>query len=63
MKKKLNGYVCFYKGKRYEVQANSSYAAQLHLAEQLRVQKNKSYLINVVLAEINNKQYTHTATD
>jgi len=53
----MNGYVCFYKGKRFEIYADSSYAAQKKCAEQHRIKK--SYDITVVLAEKNGEQVTH----
>lgn len=56
----MNGYVCFYKNKRYEVHAESSYAAQVLCAQYHRIKKR--YEITVVLAEKDGKQITHTAT-
>ena len=47
----MNGYICFYKGRRVEVQAEASYAAQKVAAKQLRVSPRKSYEVTVVLAE------------
>ena len=57
----MNGYVCFYKGKRVEVYADTSYAAQQKAATQLKVKSNKSYEITVTLAEKNGEAYVHTA--
>ena len=45
----MYGYVCFYKGKRIEVYADSSYAAQQKAAAQLKAKK--PYEVNVMLAE------------
>lgn len=56
--KKLNGYVCFYKGKRFEVYSDSSYHAQLKCAAENKIKK--SYDITVVLAEKDGKEVTHT---
>lgn len=53
----MNGYICFYKGKQIEVQANSSYAAQLIAASQFKAKK--SYEVTVVLAEVEGRQVTH----
>lgn len=51
MENELNGYVCFYQGKRIEVYAATSYAAQLKAAEQLKVKGMRRSAISVVLAE------------
>ncbi len=53
-----NGYVAFYKGKRMEVYANSSYQAQKKAAEAFKAKK--SYDVTVVLAEKGGAQVTHT---
>jgi hypothetical protein len=55
----MNGYVCFYKGKRIEVYADSSYQAQTKAAEQFKTRK--SYEVTVVLAEKDGEVYEHTA--
>ncbi len=55
----MNGYVCFYRGKRIEVQATTSYAAQTQAAAIFKAKK--SYEVNVVLAEKNGEQVTHIA--
>jgi len=53
----MNGYIAFYKNKKIEVFAESSYAAQVKAAE--IVKAKKSYQVTVVLAEIGGKQITH----
>ena len=62
-----HGYIGLYRGKQYEVYADSSYAAQQKLAKQLGVKK--SYEISVYLCEKNvdpetgtGEQVTHTPT-
>lgn len=57
----MNGYVCFYKGKRLEVQAETSYKAQEKAAAQFRARK--AYDVTVVLAEKSGAPVTHTAAD
>lgn len=57
----MNGYVAFYRGKRIEVQAETSYKAQLKAAELFRTKK--SYEVTVVLAEKDGEQVTHVAVD
>ena len=53
----MNGYICFWRGKRIEVHAGSSYAAQLKAAAILKAKK--SYEITVVLAERAGAPVTH----
>lgn len=54
----LKGYVCFYKGKRIEVYADSSYAAQQKAATLLKAKR--SYEVTVVLAEMNGETVLHS---
>ena len=49
-------FVCFYKGKRYEVEAETSYKAQQLAAAYFKAKK--SYEVTVMRADI-----THTAVD
>lgn len=53
----MNGYVCFYKGKRVEVYADSSYAAQQKAATLLRAKR--IYEVAVVLAEKSGEAVVH----
>ena len=53
----MNGYVCFYRGKRYEVYASTSLEAQEKCAAEHKIKK--SYEITVVLAEKNGEQVIH----
>lgn len=53
----MNGYVCFYRGKSKEVQANTSFEAQKEAAKLFKARK--SYEVTVVLAEKNGEQVTH----
>ena len=55
----MNGYIGLYKGKKYEVYAETTYAAQLKLAKQLKVKK--SYQISIYLCEKDGKEIVHTA--
>ena len=56
----MNGYICFYKGKKIEIMANTSYEAQQKSAKEFKAKK--SYEVTVMLAEINGKQYTHNTS-
>ena len=55
----MNTYVAFYKSKRLEVSADTSYEAQTKAAAAFRARK--SYEVTVVLAEKDGEQVTHTA--
>lgn len=57
----MNGYVAFYKGKKLEVYAASSYEAQQKAAALFKARK--SYEVTVVLAEKDGQQVTHIATE
>jgi hypothetical protein len=54
----MNGYIAFYKGKKTEVYAATSYEAQQKAAQVFRAKK--SYDVTVVLAEKAGAQVTHT---
>ena len=53
----MNGYVAFYKGKRIELHADSSFAAQQLAARQFKARR--AYEVTVVLAEKDGKQVVH----
>ena len=53
-----DGYIGLYKGKRFEVFADSSYDAQCIIAKENNIKKR--HLISVFLAEKDGKQVTHT---
>lgn len=57
----MNGYIAFYKGKKLEVYAASSYEAQQKAAALFKARK--SYEVTVVLAEKDGQQVTHIATE
>lgn len=60
----MNGYICFYDGKRIEVYAETAYKAQLEAIKQFNPPKSKKHLISVVLAErADGSQVVHTAVD
>lgn len=54
------GYVAFYKGKRAEVYANSTYEAQQKAAKLLKAKKE--WEVTVMLAEKNGTPVVHTPT-
>lgn len=56
--KKANGYIAFYKGKKTEVRADTSYEAQQLAAHYFRCKK--SYQVTVMLAEKNGEQVIHS---
>jgi hypothetical protein len=57
----MNGYIAFYKGKRIEVYANSSFEAQTKAAAIFKAKK--SWEVSVVLAEKDGKEVVHIAVD
>lgn len=54
----MNGYIAFYRGKKMEVNAETSYQAQQKAAQAFKAKK--SYEVHVVLAEKDGEQVTHT---
>lgn len=54
----MNGYIAFYRGKRIEVRANTSYEAQQKAAAILKAKK--SYEVSVMLAEADGEQVVHS---
>jgi len=57
----MNGYICFYRGRKIEVLADTSLQAQTKAAAQFKARK--AYEVTVVLAEKDGEQVTHVATD
>lgn len=57
----MNGYICFWKKRRVEVHADTSYQAQLKAAELLGCEK--TYEITVCLAEKGGECVTHKPQD
>ena len=55
----MNGYIGFYKGKKFEIYANTSYEAQKKIAIEQKIKK--SYDITIVLAEKDGGTETHVA--
>ena len=55
----MNGYIGFYKGKRFECVSDTNYHAQQKMAVENKVKK--SHEITVMLAEKDEKQVVHTA--
>jgi hypothetical protein len=63
----MNGYICFYKGQRTEVYAETTLKAQDKAREEFQRKyprrKIKGSEISVNLAEIDGETVTHTAVD
>lgn len=57
----MNGYVCFWRGKKAEVYAETSFEAQKKAAEIFKAKK--TYEISVVLAEKNGNPVIHSTSN
>lgn len=57
----MNGYVCFYRGKRIEVEANTSFEAQEKAAKEFKARK--AYEVTVVLAEKKGETIVHSGAE
>ena len=55
----MNGYICLYGEKKYEVYADSTFSAQKICAENNNIPKKNRYKISVMLAEKEGVQVTH----
>lgn len=55
------GHICFWRNKRIEVYASTSYAAQQEAAKRLGAKK--PYEVTVILAEQDGVQVTHSTTE
>ena len=54
----MNGYIGFYKGKKYETYADTTYEAQQIIAREQNIKK--AWQITIMLAEKNGEQVVHT---
>ena len=54
----MNGYICFYRGKRLEIYAQTSLEARDKAAAQFKARK--AYEVTVMLAEKSGEQVTHS---
>lgn len=59
----MNSYIAFYKDKRVEVKATSSYEAQVDAQKLLKIKDSQRYQITVVLAMKDDRQVTHLPLD
>lgn len=57
----MNGYVCFYKGKKVEVYAETSFVAQQKAATLLKAKR--AYEVTVVLAEKDGEAVVHSTVE
>lgn len=57
----MNTYHAFYKGKKLELQADTSYAAQLKAAELFKAKK--SYDVTIVLVAKEDKPVIHSTSE
>ena len=57
----MNTYKAFYKGKEIEVEAETSYKAQLKASEIFKAKK--SYQVTVVLVAVEGEQVTYNGTE
>lgn len=56
----MNGYIAFYKGRKIEIEAETTYKAQLKAAALFKA--HKTFEVTVILAEKNGTQVTHDTT-
>lgn len=59
----MNGYICFYNGKRWECYANSLYEAKKKAIEHFKPRKSQQHMISVALAEKDGRTVTHSPSE
>jgi len=57
----MNGYIAFYLGEKYEIQADDVWSAKQKALKDLQVPKKKAWQVSIHLAEVNGADYKHTA--
>ena len=57
----MNGYIAFYKGRKCEVHAETSYAAQLEAAKMFKAKKR--FEVTVVLSEKDGQPVVHSGAE
>jgi hypothetical protein len=55
----MNGYVCFYKGKRFECHADTTMKARELAEAHFKAGKSQRHMISVILAEKSGEQVVH----
>lgn len=55
----MNGYICFFNGKRHEVHASSLWEAKQKAIAQFKPRRSQEHMVSVLLAEKDGKQVTH----
>jgi hypothetical protein len=58
----MNGYLCFYAGKRVELQAENVYSAQQKAVAYFQPPKSKRHMVHVHLCEKDGEQVTHSTS-
>lgn len=59
----MNGYIAMFNGKKFEVYADSLYAAKRKAIEHFKLSKSKEHLISVHLCEIQGKEVLQSTCD
>lgn len=59
----MNKYVCFYREKITEIEANTSFEAQKKAQARFKLRDNQRYKITVMLAETPEGEVVHRAVD
>lgn len=55
----MNGYVCFFNGRRHEVRAATAFDARVKAVAFFRPAKSKLHMVSVVLAETAGRPVVH----
>lgn len=58
----MNGYICFYNGKRVEIEAETKYEAHAEALKKLKPKRKEAHMVHCHLAEKEGKPVVHTPT-
>lgn len=56
----MNGYICFYNGKRWECYADTLFSAKQQAIAHFKPRKKQEHMVSVILTEISGKEVVHT---
>ena len=57
----MNGYICFFAGRRWETHAATQSAARLAAVAYFKPSKSRAHMVHAHLAEVDGKPYVHVA--
>jgi hypothetical protein len=59
----MNKYKCFYNGKEFDVESDTTYHAQCKCAKENKITEKQQYRITVMLVEKDGKEVVHSTNE